>query len=782
MKIFKLLVISLVVLLRQMPAQVQMRYWYFGNGAGLDFQTSPPTVLTNGVMYTPEGCAVQTSTNGNLMFYTNGVNVYNQNHVLMANGASLFGHGSTTQSSIICKLPGSAAQYYIFTLAEMANSNGLRYSVVDMSLAAGLGSVTVKNSPVYAPCAEKLCAVQHCNGTDYWIISHEYNSAVFRSYLLTAGGLSLTPVISNVGIPVTSSLQTLGAMKVSPNGRKLGLCNYNPGSFEVFDFDRATGQITNGIILKVGTIGYGCEFSPDGTKFYGGAINEPGGQIYQWDLCAGSSQAIISSVYTITTGITVPTGALQLGPDKKIYVAQNSTNFLSAINSPDLYGAACNFSINAVNLSPRFVIYGLPAFPSSFLRVPPATFGYAVDNLSACRQVSFTASPSSATSSLIGCGASGYSLAGIAWNFGEPASGVANTSNLQNPIHTYGSNGTYTVQQILYYSCGNPDTVTKAITVFGSPPQLSGSVSGPTLLCTAASTLFAIQSNSTAAAYSWTLPAAWTGATATNSIFAYSGASGTLQVSASNGCGTSNILSLFVQVGNIPAITISSVRQPLCLGMTTTLTATGATSYTWNSGFWGNFLNVTPSITTVYSVTGRYNNGCLTSGSLQLVVMNNPTLQLSTNNFTVCKGQKFSVSAAGASNYTWNTGSIAASLVLVQPTGGVYSCIGADVNGCRDSVTFQLWVSNCTDIINLSDEATSVSWYPNPVKDILYVSCPDQMETVLSIYAPDGRLVLSRRLEERIQIIDLKDLPDGFYIVRIGSSAHQIIKCKWHDR
>lgn len=181
-------------------SQNEFSKWYFGTQAGLDFMTNPPTVLTNGALNVFKGVATVSDSNGNLLFYTDGTGVLNGSHVLMANGSGLNGQAAgSLQAAIIVKQPGNNSLYYIFTTSQTAMTQGANYSIVDMSLAAGLGSVTVKNSPLYTPTCEKQVAVRHCNGKDVWIISHHYGSDEFRSYLLTEAGITSTPVISATG-------------------------------------------------------------------------------------------------------------------------------------------------------------------------------------------------------------------------------------------------------------------------------------------------------------------------------------------------------------------------------------------------------------------------------------------------------------------------------------------------------------------------------------------------------------------------------------------------------
>ena len=93
---------------------------------------------------------------GALLFYTDGMTIWDQTHSVMANGSGLTGTNSA-QSSIIVKKPASTNLYYVFTMQGGGGAAGLNYSIVDMNLAGGNGSVTVKNATLYAaPCEEKL--------------------------------------------------------------------------------------------------------------------------------------------------------------------------------------------------------------------------------------------------------------------------------------------------------------------------------------------------------------------------------------------------------------------------------------------------------------------------------------------------------------------------------------------------------------------------------------------------------------------------------------------------
>jgi len=478
-------------------AQNEFSKWYFGGYAGLDFSTNPPTILTNGMLNTAEGCATICDNNGNLLFYGAGTGVLNNTHSAMANGSGLFGNSSTTQGLLAVKQPGNNTLYYLFTIDQTGQSNGARYSIVDMSLAAGLGSVTVKNATLYTPSCEKQVAVRHCNGRDVWIISHEYNSNNFRSYLLTSTGLNLSPVITSIGETAGQGngnglVSTAGHMKVSPDGKKLGLAisgvsvpnSLGLGGFQLFDFDAASGVVSNSLILlnSLNTVGnpYGIEFSSDGTKLYAStqpSLSSIAATIYQWDICSQFSTAIIASQFSLSLGININLGALQRAIDNKIYLINAGPGLsqsLHVINNPNLSGTAMGFTLNGQSVAPQQCKQGLPNYINPYTKPTPALF----TNSLSCQKVTFAVPPVTTFSS--GCSSTLYPPSGYMWDFGEASSGAANSSTLTNPAHTYSALGTYTVQLILLNNCTN-DTLKKVIniTTLGPTPA----VSGPSVIC-----------------------------------------------------------------------------------------------------------------------------------------------------------------------------------------------------------------------------------------------------------------------------------------------------------
>jgi len=242
--------------------------WYFGNGAALNFSTGTASVISSGAAaYAPsEGCSVISDAGGNLLFYTDGITVYNKSHVPMANGTGLMGGNSSTQAALIVLQPGSNGIYYIFTTDDFAGANGLRYSIVDMNLAASMGSVTIKNTLLMTPMTEKVAAVKDPFNNRVWVAAHQWGNNSFNAYALTASGLS-APVITNIGTSHTGTLQnTYGQMKFNPCGNQLALTIGYTDVWELFDFNTNTGVFSNCSTYGQNAHVYGIEFSADASN------------------------------------------------------------------------------------------------------------------------------------------------------------------------------------------------------------------------------------------------------------------------------------------------------------------------------------------------------------------------------------------------------------------------------------------------------------------------------------------------------------------------------------
>lgn len=355
----------LVVSTANLFSQGETWRWNFGANAALNFPGGGNPVSTPGsAMNTFEGCASIGLPNGNLAFYTSGATIWGANNVPMPNGMGLFGNSSTTQAAIIVPRPGMANRYYVFCSSSNFSPGTLSYSEVDMTLNAPWGNVIagVKNIVIQTNISEKLTAVRHCNGIDVWVLVHDYTNSDYKAFLVTATGVSLTPVVSSAGAPTSGNV--VGAMKVSPNGKKIAYCASNsPFALHVADFNNSTGVINN-VINLAGNAAlvpmYGLEFSPDSKILYGSKWASSN-QVYQWDLCQASPAGVVGSALMVGSGGNTH-GSMQLGPNGKIYICRAGSNQLAVINNPNVLGVGCGYNQNGVTLTSGTSQYGLPTF------------------------------------------------------------------------------------------------------------------------------------------------------------------------------------------------------------------------------------------------------------------------------------------------------------------------------------------------------------------------------------------------------------------------------------
>lgn len=441
-------------------AQKEGAIWYFGVNAGLDFNSGTPVALTNGKMNTFEGCATISDKDGNLLFYTDGISVWDKKHQLMETG--LLGNSSSSQSAIIVPHPGDINKYYIFTVAANYHTTadeGLNYSLVDLNLNAGDGDIVSneKNIELLSITEEKITAVKKSE-TEYWVLARYYDS--FYSYNIDTNGMNTVPVVTKIAPALLGAVNnfyginsSIGYMKFSPDGTKLAVAfqdslypfkDYvdNVGGIYLYDFDIVTGRPSNPRLLSEFFRPYGVEFSPDSSKLYittGFAqpfLNLINGNIYQFNLTA--TDIPNSKVNILSLPDFYFTSSIQLGIDGKIYFTtlKDSKDFfddgiwseyMSVLENPNANASDLNFNLDKIYLGGKHGRYGLPTFISSFFKV-----GIAYKK---------TCFNSATEFNLI----SSKTISSISWNFGDPVSGANNISLNLEPTHEFSAPGTYEV-------------------------------------------------------------------------------------------------------------------------------------------------------------------------------------------------------------------------------------------------------------------------------------------------------------------------------------------------
>ena len=379
-----LFIIALLVA-GEMFGQGEANNWFFGHHAGIQFDHTNGSVtnISNSSVRinTEEGCSAFSDPNGNLLFYSDGSTVWNSNHLVMEGGSNLKGNPSSTQSAMIIPKPLSSTEFYIFTVGAYFNTDvpGFNYYTIDISLNGGLGKVvggpTDLSGALSPQWSEKVAAVKGADCNTVWVIS--YDSVNIKAYKVDGSGVNTTPVSSYAPMP-TGGEDRRGYLKISPDGKKLAIAHFlytqdNPvgnSSVILYDFNDVTGQISNPIRIFDDTNNlehaYGLEFSRQSTKLYASTFDGIRNRVYQYDL---TNSDVKNSSFLVQNQIGYR-GALQLGPDGKIYATVpvdywTGTRFLDVINAPDELGASCNYEQDALDLGSGMATQGLPPFLSS---------------------------------------------------------------------------------------------------------------------------------------------------------------------------------------------------------------------------------------------------------------------------------------------------------------------------------------------------------------------------------------------------------------------------------
>lgn len=346
-----ILVLALCLLVLGNVYAQRENVWAFGYHAGVDFNGAAPVPITTS-MATTEACASVCSATGQLLFYTNGERVWDQNGNFMQNGITIATQqiSSTTQGATIVLMPDSPSKYYIFSLSSIENGPGgwgkLYYTVVDMSMNNGLGAVDASRTGVLVDTGlqENMTAVagRDCN---VWLLTIT-QKGVLKAFSIDHNGVNTvavqSPVIPGSGI---QAVPIPGSIAVSPDRTKVAIAD---SAVTLYDFNAATGTVSNPLVLATQSFHYAVCFSANSSKLYATRLGIDG--VKQFDLSSGIPSVIAGSLVLLNPGFPSPC-ALKRGPDDKIYCFPNNFT-LGVINQPNLAGTACNYTPGSFQLAP----------------------------------------------------------------------------------------------------------------------------------------------------------------------------------------------------------------------------------------------------------------------------------------------------------------------------------------------------------------------------------------------------------------------------------------------
>lgn len=156
-----------------------------------------------------------------------------------------------------------------------------------------------------------------------------------------------------------------------------------------------------------------------------------------------------------------------------------------------------------------------------------------------------------------------------------------------------------------------------------------------------------------------------------------------------------------VVAGIVPSITLTAPPN-ICQNTTATISANGASSYTWSTGNVNTpVVTVTPSTTLTYYVSGRGQDGCIGSKSGTIGVYPDFTASVTSDKTSICKNKTAVLTASGGSSYIWTTGQTTPKITVTQTlsTPQTYSVYVTDANGCSKLTSYSTVFSDgCTEV------------------------------------------------------------------------------------
>ena len=593
-----ILALMLIILTQGVYAQKEAYNWYFGHGSGMTWHTTQtltaedgtvltglPMPLTGSAMNHYGGVFSMSDNAGNLMFYSDGITIWNKNHQVMETG--LWGHENAVQSGIVVPYPGAGNEdkYIVLTIgAETTLSTGtFGYSVIDMAQNGGMGGVVTKNVPMTGYkgfVGSTLTVVRHTNGADYWIVAPGKGTgenACINVWKITSAGVD--PMChASYTLPrnTQSPMRNTGQLNFSSDGRYFSWPEYqNLASMHYFfgEFNPSDGSFPVIKDMALSHIGYGSAFSASGEIVYIGVSGGARIEAYKMaDLIAASNPTTVPK-RTMSTGYA--TYGMQMGVDGRIYIATNSnTEHMVVIDNVEDYD---NFTVHRVfGLLPPGTHsgYGLPNF-MAHLTVPPKA-----GSIGANEAICSGATPTALVSLSIGEGATSFlweqSTNNATW---VPASGTNNQTGYSPPALTQ---TTYYRRQDINVSGSEPSNV---VTITVGLTFSAGTISNTSTSIASGATPNAFTSTPASGGvgvttYQWQSSpnnSTWTNISgATSATYAPGPLTATtyFRRTATNTCGTVHTTSVLITVsGAADMINTSGSSTSICNGEVAALSA-----------------------------------------------------------------------------------------------------------------------------------------------------------------------------------------------------------------
>jgi hypothetical protein len=559
-----------------------------------------------------------------------------------------------------------------------------------------------------------------------------------------------------------------GVANLSSSGtnRTTFVASYSPSGSYNWAFSLGSVSATNSIGLDVavsasneiyligqynGTIDFdpnaGTSIITAGSNFYVAKYSNCSGAPSQPSVINGTNTLCSSALTTFSTpivsGATSYIWSLPGG-----WTGTSSTNTISVTTGT----ASGNINVVASNGCGSSSAQTL----SVTINTAPSTPGTINGNISICSGSSNTYSVTAVS------GATVYTwIKPVGWT-GSSTSNIINTT-------AGSSSGNLTVTAS--NACGTSAAQVLSVTVNANPTANAGSAQ--TITCINNSVIL---NGSGVTTYSWSGPGIVSGGNTSSPLVNIAGSYSL--AGSTSGCNSNTATVIVSTDTTVPTVSITATTNSICIGNSTTLTASGASTYNWNTSSTATSIVVSPTTTTNYIVTGTNSvNGCTNTINKSVGVNPLPVVTANTSASIIC-GPPFqgtaTITANGASTYIWNTTAITTAIAVSPSVTTVYTVTGTDANGCVNSTPFTQSVSACTSVPQSGVGSSELLVYPNPTSGVITVKGEKGLH--VTVYNIIGELILTAELNTDTVDLDLSDQANGIYFIRIRNIIKKLVK------
>jgi Secretion system C-terminal sorting domain len=623
----------------------QTPVWYFGVNGGINFNSNGTTsTLAGSAVNSVEGTAIAADENGNVLFYTDGVDVWNgsNNTKVTTPTNKLLGNISATHAALIVPIKNtSCGKFLVFTTDEVpfdspAAPAGLGVALVTVSGQTVTVDPAISVMNFSTRFTEKLAATSDGNN-GWWVIAHDFGTisnglignTFYKFHITNTTAFSGATSTAAIGTALNANFTTQaigsphsrtnfgelynaqGQMKFTKTGSKLGLAISGSQVVETFLFNKTSGLLSLDKTINVTTPTptipvtaniYGFEFAPNNSNLI--YVSEVYGvgtkRLIQYDISGTTPVANILATNTQAGGNTYSFGALQLGPNDKIYSSGPhvgtalSLTTLSVVNSPDNIGTACNYVANSVSIAGTVRI-GLPTTilgPNLGLGCcsPLTPFPTSLYKSAKPINICLGSTGSYMFSSTV---PASYT---VTWSVSGAILQTASNNN-SITVQTTNAVGTGTITAVITNNCGETksytvtvNTVDCCVPLAPFPATLDRTPAGGNVVCSTTTSTYTFSS---AVPASYTVVWSVTGnllitASNNNSVTVKASnttsASGTINATITNNCNQSLPYTVSVVTG-VPKESFNFVRfGTACFWHATVLNPVATSSYSWNGG------------------------------------------------------------------------------------------------------------------------------------------------------------------------------------------------------